>query len=113
MFDVDHIIMVYQDTGQFSLNPFTVWNLIQERIKNMHQTKEQPIEPFHLTEIWLVALPLVSFWPILIPIVVSSLFHLFMDLVENELDFKKDRIVKRRILSVYQVIFKFQKAKSL
>jgi len=113
MLDVDHVVVVYRDMGQFSLNPFTVWNLIQERIENMHQTKDQPTDPFHLTELWLVALPLASFWPILIPIVVSSLFHILVDLIENVLDTKKNRIVKRRILSVYQVIFKFQKAKSL
>lgn len=46
------------------------------------------------------------------PIVVNSLFHLLMDLVENVLDLKKYWIVKRRILTVYQVIYKIHKAKS-
>lgn len=112
MLDFDHVVMVYWDTGQFSPNPLTIWNLIQERIKNMNQTKKQLIDPFHLTELWLIALPLASFWLILIPIVVSSLFHILLDLVENILDTKKDRIIKRRIFTVYQVIYNFHKAKS-
>lgn len=112
MLDFDHVIMVYKNMGQLSLNPFTEWNLIKERIEKIYQTKEQTIEPFHLTEFWLVTLPLASFWPILIPIVISSLFHILLDLVENVLDTKKDLIVKRRILTVYQVIYKFHKAKS-
>lgn len=112
MLDFDHVVMVYQNTGQYSLNPFTEWNLIQERIEKIYKTKEQSIAPFHLTELWLIALPLARFWPILIPIVVSSLFHILMDLVENVLDTKKDLIVKRRIFTVYQVIYKIHKVKT-
>jgi len=112
MLDFDHVFTVYWDKGQFSPNPFTQWNLIQERIADMKQTKEQSVELFHLTELWLLLLLLGIYWPILIPIVGGSLFHLLLDFIENVLDKKKNMKVKRRILTVYQVKNKFHKTKS-
>ena len=108
MIDVDHVFLVYWETGQFSLNPFTEWKLLQDKsVRAAH--REEYWALFHFVEIWLFILPLTFYWPILFPFVTSSLFHILSDFVDNFNTRRKDPRQKKAILTLLPIIYKHYK----